>query len=120
MIECFRHGHSAEAMALQRVAICKYREMNRCFIEAGELQSAIVIASLAVIGCSSAVVFCFKAGAHALTHLGIRNIDDAPRLAISNRGRLICKAENLVKQARGYGLGTEPPHVTPPANKIHQ
>jgi len=106
-------------MPLRRIRIAKDSQMHRRLPKTGKFQLCIGLPARALAAVSGKrVSVCRLEGIcdRFPAVLGA-NANDTPRLAVSNRGGKVRKAEKPVNKPFVDGPREKPPHIPPPAQK---
>ncbi|ODN70244.1 hypothetical protein A6302_02455 [Methylobrevis pamukkalensis] len=105
-------------MAGLRVGFDEDGEMPGRLVEAGELEAGVKAGAIVGPGSQRRGVGGFEVGAHGCPPGRIDDGDEAPRLAVADRGGERRRRDQAGREIRIDGIGAKAAHVAPPAEEI--
>lgn len=98
----------------------EHRQMERCFIEAGEFQICVSRRLFTFVSRQRGLVAALEFSTDSRPPYRFIDADEAPRLAVSHRWGQTSGIEQTVESARFQGFREKSPHIATPPEKIQQ
>src|SRR5262250_3182914 len=109
---------SSEPMTNIGRLVDEHRHVRRRLLQTGKLQLTVERRSHVRVARLRCFVGADKDVADPCSAHGLIHEDEAPRLAIANRGRELCEAQQLIESSRVNWLVTKASDVTPPCEQF--